>query len=200
MSSISSSTANYIRNYDDYYRSMACIDCRTYVSITGPTGYKGESVQGAYGLTGSTSNTGPTGPTGAIGPTGPKGLKSFIIQNPVEKEKYLVHGCIESNKVDVYYRGIGETDKNGKKEIKLPDYFKELCDSLDYQIILTGIYPSLTRFGTTEIKNNKFTVNSLKGEQSFNWLVKGKRKGNEFKIDQEKNICVNGEGPYLWQS
>uniref|UniRef100_A0A6C0H5A0 Uncharacterized protein n=1 Tax=viral metagenome TaxID=1070528 RepID=A0A6C0H5A0_9ZZZZ len=197
--SIKSSTENYIRNYSDLYNSKKCKDCREYISQVGPTGYSGENIQGAYGPTGDSSNTGPTGPTGGIGPTGPK---SFIIEHPLDNEKYLVHGCIESNKVDVYYRGIGKTDKNGEIKIRLPKYFKELCKISESTVLITGIYPSMSAFMVKKIKKNKIIIKSEKPEQSFNWMIKSERKGCEFETEMNKNsgIKIKGDGPYLWVS
>jgi hypothetical protein len=194
--SIISSTSNYNRNYIDYYSSKGCKDCRTYLANTGPTGIDGASLTGAYGLTGSDSNTGPTGPTGSIGPTGPK---SFIIQHPLFQNKYLIHGCIESNQTDVYYRGINETDKDCVSNVILPEYLSKLSDYLDNSVILiTAIYPSFCNLFYKKLENNVFQVISDIPNQSFSWLVLTKRNDCDFDVEPEKNIRISGEGPYLY--
>jgi hypothetical protein len=33
--------------------------------------------------------------------------KTFIIDHPIKKDKYLVHACVEGPETGVYYRGKG---------------------------------------------------------------------------------------------
>ena len=196
--SLISSTANYNRNYIDYYSSKGCKDCRTYLANTGPTGDNGASLTGAYGFTGPTSDTGSTGPTGAQGPTGPNGLKSFIIQHPLSIDKYLIHGCIESNNTDVYYRGIDATNKDGLCNIILPEYFAETCDLNESTVFITRIHPSIGKFYTKNIDKRVFQVVSNVPNQQFYWLIISKRVSCEFNVEPEKNISVSGNGPYTY--
>ena len=37
-----------------------------------------------------------------------KKTKTFIIDHPIDKNKYLVHGCLEGPEFGVYYRGKSE--------------------------------------------------------------------------------------------
>jgi hypothetical protein len=83
--------------------------------------------------------------------------------------------------------------------IELPVYFKELCHEETAFILITGIYSGeLSEFSASEIKNNQFQVYSSIAFQSFFWLVKSQRRECNFEVEVEKNIEINGEGPYVW--
>jgi hypothetical protein len=45
-----------------------------------------------------------------------------VIDHPIVKEKYLIHGCLEGPESGVYYRGKCQTNKNGYVILKMPDY------------------------------------------------------------------------------
>ena len=55
-----------------------------------------------------------------------KSAKTFVIDNPIHNDKYLVHSCLEGPEAGVYYRGEGEITNNKCVEIQLPFILKYL--------------------------------------------------------------------------
>jgi hypothetical protein len=53
--------------------------------------------------------------------------KTFVIDHPLNPEKYLVHGCLEGPEAGVYYRGLG-TIYNNICVITLPKYTEKFYD------------------------------------------------------------------------
>jgi hypothetical protein len=181
----------------------------------GPTGPSGATIIGPTGPTGRSckGDTGPTGPgvrfggaSGNVSTTNGvwydsaantfyyASAKSFIIDHPVDQDKYLVHACLEGPEAGVYYRGTGEIFDNISTIIELPYYVEAL--GTDFTIQITPIYNGkINVLNTSEVINNKFTVY---GENcKFYWQVTGKRAQiitEPFKRD----VQVKGQGPYLY--
>jgi hypothetical protein len=121
--------------------------------------------------------------------------KTFVIDHPNEKDKYLVHGCLEGPEAGVYYRGEGIITNNEFVTIELPGYVNSIAKSLTIQI--TPIYDGtqIKTYNTEKVIDNKFTVYGPNGE--FYWMVHGKRL--EFDVEPLKeNTHVKGDGPYKW--
>jgi hypothetical protein len=124
------------------------------------------------------------------------GSKTFVIDHPVNPEKYLVHACLEGPEAGVYYRGKGEIKEGSSSDIiELPNYVSSFATDLTVQI--TPIYNGkINILNASEVENNSFTVY---GESSckFNWVVYGKR--SSINTEPYKNdVNVKGSGPYLW--
>ena len=126
--------------------------------------------------------------------------KTFVIDHPIDKNKYLVHGCLEGPEAGVYYRGKEEITNNESVTILLPDYVKNLVR--EFTVQLTPIFNKQSQNGrninqlyTSEVENNSFTVY---GENcKFFWLVQGKRA--DIEVEPLKNsVDVKGTGPYKW--
>ena len=117
-----------------------------------------------------------------------------MIDNPVNPDKYLVHGCLEGPEAGVYYRGKAEIVNGYSTTIELPYYVSSFAT--DFFIQVTPIYNGkINIYNTSEIDNNKFTVYGDNGE--FFWLVKGRRM--EIDVDPNKSdVEVKGNGPYRW--
>jgi hypothetical protein len=122
------------------------------------------------------------------------GLKTFVIDHPVNDDKYLVHACLEGPEAGVYYRGKGKIVNNQSTTIVLPDYVSALA--YDFTIQITPIYDGVIKvYNADEIVNNQFNVYGENG--GFYWLVHGTR--NEVNVEpNKKDVNVNGSGPYLW--
>jgi len=205
-------------NYSQYLSQIQC--CKSKGGPSGPRGMQGPQ--------------GPTGPPPtitALGDTGATGLvwydpgasawhyanKTFIINHPLESNKYLVHACLEGPESGVYYRGKGEITNNYNTTIMLPDYVEKLAT--DFTIQITHIYDgssspeplrsvvkgeqgnSLAKefktktYSASEITNNVFSVYGENGK--FYWMVHGKR--GDIAIEPLKSeTSVKGSGPYLW--
>jgi hypothetical protein len=198
--------SRYYSNYPQYLGSQKCCDIKSQGPM-GPQGPPGPSSIGQRGYTGPAgiSYTGPTGrgcigptgypgPQGPIGYTGPTGAKSFIIDHPIQKNKYLVHACLEGPEAGVYYRGTGEIADNFSTTIELPYYVEKLAN--EFTINITPIYDGKLRLlNSSEVLNNKFTVY---GENCrFHWIVYGKRVNIDVELFKEETT-VKGEGPYLY--
>ena len=120
--------------------------------------------------------------------------KTFVIDHPKDKSKYLVHACLEGPESGVYYRGKGEITNGESVNILLPDYVDKLAT--DFTIQITPIFKGkIITLNASEVVNNNFTVY---GENcKFFWLVQGKRDNIEVE-PIKKNVDVKGSGPYKW--
>jgi hypothetical protein len=121
--------------------------------------------------------------------------KTFVIDHPKDKNKYLVHACLEGPESGVYYRGKGEIINGESVNILLPDYVDALATEFTIQI--TPIYcgKKIEQLYTSEVENNSFYVY---GENcKFFWLVQGKR--DDIQVEPLKsNVELKGSGPYKW--
>jgi hypothetical protein len=140
-------------------------------------------------------------------------IKTFVIDNPVDSDKYLVHACAEGPTADVFYRGKSKLI-NGECEIELPEYFESLTELEGRTIYVTPIAKSTVNMNgfphaevanlcTTEIKDGKFSVliagGFLVDDQEFYWRVDAVRKNAAFDVEPSKNsVTVMGDGPYSY--
>ena len=120
--------------------------------------------------------------------------KTFVIDHPLDNDKYLVHSCLEGPEAGVYYRGKGEIINNESVTISLPNYVSKLAFDLFVQI--TPIYNGkLKLYNVSDVENNEFKVYGENGK--FNWTVFGSRSNIE--VEPNKNsVQVKGDGPYKW--
>jgi hypothetical protein len=122
--------------------------------------------------------------------------KTFVIDHPMDQDKYLVHGCLEGPEAGVYYRGEGIITNNKFVTIELPDYVNSIAKSLTIQI--TPIYDGNKNkkpLFVTRIVNNQFSVYGENSE--FFWTVFGKRQDVDVEPNK-KDVTVLGDGPYKW--
>ena len=123
-------------------------------------------------------------------------VKSFIIDHPINENKYLVHTCLEGPEVGVYYRGEGKIENNSSVTITLPEYLDKFASNFTVQI--TPIYNGKTvncQYSASRVANNQFTVYGENGE--FYWMVHATR-GEIVVEPDKKDVKINGSGPYLW--
>ena len=122
--------------------------------------------------------------------------KTFVIEHPVDKNKYLVHACLEGPEGGIYYRGEGKIINNTHVTIELPYYVKNI--GTDFTIQVTPIYSGKNiQLSTSRIENNKFTVYSNNGNVEFFWMVNGKRTNIDVEPNKN-NVLIKGDGPYKW--
>jgi hypothetical protein len=123
------------------------------------------------------------------------GSKTFVIEHPIEKEKYLVHACLEGPESGIYYKGEGKITNNEYCEIKLPDYVARI--GFNFTIQLTPIYSGkkIDQLYSSRVKNNSFFVYGENTE--FFWLVHATRE-NIVVEPNKKDVNVKGQGPYRW--
>ena len=141
--------------------------------------------------------------------------KTFVIDHPNDKDKYLVHACLEGPEAGVYYRGLGEITNNKYTTITLPHYVEKLAydftvqvttiidEDLEISIINNNcekenkIANIFTNIVCSRVKNNKFNVYGT--NRKFYWHVYGKR--GEINVEPLKSsVNVEGDGPYKWIS
>jgi len=117
-----------------------------------------------------------------------------VIDHPIDKNKYLVHACLEGPEAGVYYRGKSKIVNNDFVKIILPDYVHLLATEFTIQITALGSHNS---FYTSKIQKGKFKVYGKNGK--FFWHVHGMRNSVQTEPDKNK-VSLNGNGPYQWIS
>jgi hypothetical protein len=121
--------------------------------------------------------------------------KTFVIDHPKDKERHLVHACLEGPEAGVYYRGTAEITNNHSTTIFLPDYVPGW--SKDFTVTVTAIYDGKVKmYATSQVdEDGKFNVYGENGQ--FNWMAVGQRSSiNVEPLKSETNM--KGFGPYKW--
>jgi len=122
--------------------------------------------------------------------------KTFVIDHPIDQNKYLVHCCLEGPEAGIYYRGSSHISVSEKSTIiNLPSYVDKLGTDFTAHITCIGEIPRL--YSVSKIVSGSFTVYGEPGE--FNWIVYGKRFDINTQPDK-KSVIVKGDGPYTWIS
>ena len=130
-------------------------------------------------------------------------FKSFVIDHPVDYDKYLVHACLEGPESGVYYRGTHEITNNESTVVHLPNYVEHF--SFEFTVQVSPIYQEpedkeeeqqqSKSLGVSKVENNQFTVYGNNCE--FFWIVSGTRIS--INVEPMKKKCnMNGNGPYRW--
>jgi hypothetical protein len=150
--------------------------------------------------------------------------KTFVIEHPDDKDKYLVHSCLEGPEAGVYYRGNCEVDEFGPdtgsieftdddneiiyfKKIKLPKYVKNLAKDLTVNVspLITPqghlkhriIFPRIVISEIENINDELYFYIYSDKKCKANWMVFGKRHDIEVEVDKTK-VKIKGNGPYRW--
>lgn len=120
--------------------------------------------------------------------------KTFIIDHPTDKEKYLVHGCLEGPEAGVYYRGTEKITNGESVSVTLPSYVEKLAHNFTVQV--TPIYNGkINTCNVSRIKEGQFTVYGENCE--FDWIVCGTRE--RINAEPKKTeVVVKGDGPYKY--
>lgn len=124
-------------------------------------------------------------------------VKTFIIDHPVDSDKYLIHATTESPHNGIEYWGTGKLDESGMATIELPEYFEALTAKKGRAVFLTPIL-GCAKLSAGLPFNGKFTVDGYPGGSSFSWLVKAIRKDVPALLVEPRKTEVNvhGNGPY----
>ncbi len=130
-------------------------------------------------------------------------VKTFVMDHPLKLDSVIVFASVEGPEAAAYERGTAYL-VNGRAKVLFSDYFSLIVNHTSTTISLTPI--SLDSKGLTIIEKNKdgFTVGELyggNGNYSFDWEVKGVRKGyenfhvirnkSEYRIQTESTLKVN---------
>ena len=133
-------------------------------------------------------------------------FKTFIVDHPLDNDKYIVHATLEGPEGAVYYRGTSQLC-HGQITISLPHYFEAFTRKEHRTIILTNIDGfdriAVKSIDGEKIKDGKFVVVSENPEssQQFDWEVKAVRADGP-KLQAEPNkqdLQVGGFGPYTFE-
>lgn len=123
--------------------------------------------------------------------------KTFIIDHPLDDDKYLVHACLEGPEAGVYYRGEGEILPGTKYiNIELPKYTSAFSDfTINITQIIENDDDDINTYASGRVIDNTFKVYGKPGK--FNWMVFAKR--SDIKVEPNKSdIIVRGDGPYKY--
>lgn len=132
-------------------------------------------------------------------------FKTFIIDHPLDDDKYLLHATLEGPEGAVYYRGTARLN-NGRAQIQLPPYFEALTRAEGRTVLLTNVdgfdpLAVLTQDGA-QIRDGRFIVVSSNKEsnQVFDWEVKAIRQDVQaLEVEPSKSaIKVERFGPYAY--
>ena len=132
-------------------------------------------------------------------------FKTFIVDHPLDENKYIVHATLEGPEGGVYYRGTSQL-YNGKATISLPHYFEAFTRKEGRTILLTNIDGfdriAIQSVDGEKIVDGKFVVVSDNPEssQKFDWEVKAVRAdGPKLQAEPDKqDLQVGGFGPYTF--
>ena len=131
-------------------------------------------------------------------------VKNFCIDHPLDKDKYLLHACIEGPTADVYYRGKVSFERHGNIAIvMLPNWFSALVKIESVTIQMTPIKRFANLYlDIDDLERNQFKIKRENGiglDLEVFWEVKAERKNAEFPVEPKKNeIEIERMGPYSW--
>jgi len=98
----------------------------------------------------------------------------FRIDHPLDPaNKYLQHSCVESPEMLNVYNGNVTTDAQGKSWVYLPEWFQALNRDFRYQLTVIGQFAQA--IVATEIRDNKFSIQTDKPFTKVSWQVTGIR-------------------------
>jgi hypothetical protein len=121
-------------------------------------------------------------------------VKSFIIDHPTDKEKYLIHGCLEGPESGVYYRGTDKITNGDSVVVKLPSYVEKLANN--FSVHVTPIYNGkIVACNASRVEKGQFLVYGPNCE--FDWVVYASR-GAIGVEPYKKDVVVKGDGPYKY--
>lgn len=133
-------------------------------------------------------------------------FKTFIIDDPVDKDRYIVHATLEGPEGAVYYRGSARLN-HGRATVALPHYFEGLTRKEDRTVTLTNVGGfdriAVEKNGQEKIVNGSFVVVAEKADssQEFDWEVKAVRSDGPLLVAEplRKDVQVGGFGPYTYE-
>jgi len=122
--------------------------------------------------------------------------KTFVIDHPIDNDKYLVHACLEGPEAGVYYRGHAEITNNESVLVNLPSY----ASSFSNFTIHVSPIGNFNELYTSEVNNDSndcpnFHVYGANGK--FYWTVFATRENIEVE-PLKSSVQVEGQGPYKY--
>lgn len=129
------------------------------------------------------------------------GAKNFRIDHPLDPvNKFLQHGCVESNEYKNIYDGTVVTDEKGFATVTLPGWFSALNEKFRYQLTVIEFEDSgefVMAKVSSKLKGNQFTIRTSLPGVEVSWQVTGVRKdvyatNNPLVVEQEKPAELKG--------
>jgi hypothetical protein len=117
--------------------------------------------------------------------------KTFVIDHPIDENKYLVHACLEGPEAGVYYRGEAEITNNEFVEVVLPEYTNAFSN-FTVHVSPAGSFNNLY---ASQVENGKFHVFGKNGKVSWTVFATRENINTEPMKDQ---VSVSGFGPYKY--
>jgi len=108
-------------------------------------------------------------------------VKNFRVPNPAQADTDIVYACIEGPEAAAYVRGTAELI-NGACTIALPDHFATVIEQIGMTVHVTPLSAESLGLTVVEKSPKSLVVQELHqgaGTYSFDWEVKGIRKGYE---------------------
>ncbi|HUS64789.1 MAG TPA: hypothetical protein VMZ28_09625 [Kofleriaceae bacterium] len=133
-------------------------------------------------------------------------VKTFVIDHPVDRAKYLVHATLEGPESAVYYRGTAQLE-NGVAEVALPPYFEAEAREDERTVLVTPIFEGMddpvSALAASRVRRGAFVVRAIDGRnraQRFDWEVKAVRKDvPRLTVEPARNdVVMHGDGPYRY--
>jgi hypothetical protein len=133
------------------------------------------------------------------------GYKTFVIDHPLDPDRYLVHATLEGPEAAVFYRGTARLAE-GRAEIRLPDYADALTDPDSWTVQLSNV-GGFDRLALADldgrcVRKGRFVVlaQDPSSTQAFQWEAKGTRR-DQGALDPEppcRGLDVHSVGPYTF--
>ena len=108
-------------------------------------------------------------------------IKNFRMSHPEDANKEIWYASLEGPEAGAYHRG-NATLVNGEAFVPFPDHFRQVCNPETLTAQLTPRHWDTYGLAVIKISEEGIWVKELKGGQgnfSFDWEVKGTRKGYE---------------------
>lgn len=124
-------------------------------------------------------------------------MKNFVMDHPTDEESYIVYASLEGPEAGAYDRGTAKLN-NGEVFISYSEVFGIVANPTTITVSLTPL--SADTYGLAVIEKNEegFRVKELKngtGNFSFDWEIKGQRKGYEGFEDIQPKSKYDSGGP-----
>ncbi|MEV0236863.1 hypothetical protein [Nonomuraea sp. NPDC050786] len=125
--------------------------------------------------------------------------KSFIIDHPVDADRWLVHACTESPMPGVEYWGETNLDDKGQAVVTLPSYFEALTRKDGRYVAVNTCSDGIRNASASYPENGQFTIYGGAGVR-VTWLVKAIRADADSMLIEplRSEIDVVGDGPYRY--
>ena len=185
-------------SYSDVPAGALCLGSRTSL---GPIQMSGQPANATYiQQIRSVGNTGKTLQWNSTTREVSYMSKSFVKEHPVDRDRYLVHACLEGPENGLYYRGKGVVPENEKSVlVQLPRYACLIGGDWTIQLTAQG---SFNRFYATEVADDDgFVGFRVFAEQpgKFYWIVHGRQKDKPLETEPRKvDVVLRGQGPYTF--